>query len=113
MARDPYESLVRFYEFQLGDLPDREALKDALRATLTEQDLQVFFLLPFFGLIVEEKLEKKAARAGIAPDELRRIARRLIPPGPSLWSTGACGSRPGGASAAGSACRVARSRPCA
>ena len=81
MAKDPYESLVGFYEFQLGDLPDREALKDALRATLSEQDLQVFFLLPFFGLIGEEKLEKKAARAGLAPDELRRIARRLIPQG--------------------------------
>ncbi len=80
-ARDQYESLVRFYEFQLGSVPAREELKEALRATISERELQLFFLLPFMGMMPEEKLLRKAARAGISRDEALQLARRLIPEG--------------------------------
>ncbi len=79
--RDLYESLVRYYEFQMGRLPHRNELKAALQATLSEEDLKVFFLLPFLGMISEPKLVKKAARARIHPEDLVRTARGLIPEG--------------------------------
>ena len=80
-AKDRYESLVRFYEFQLGTVPGRDELKRALQATISERELEVFFLLPFMGMMAEEKLVRKARRAGIARDELLQLARRLIPEG--------------------------------
>ena len=39
MARkDPYEALVRNYEFMLGKMPNREQFKEALKLTLSEED---------------------------------------------------------------------------
>ncbi len=79
--RDLHEDLVRFYEFQLGKLPHRDAFKRALQATFAADDLRVFFLLPFFGVTPIEKVEKKAARLGISADELGRTVQRLMPEG--------------------------------
>ncbi|MBC7264042.1 MAG: 4Fe-4S binding protein [Chloroflexi bacterium] len=79
--KDLYEELIRFYEFQLGQLPNRQEFKEALQATLTEEDLRVFFLLPFFGMIPIEKLEQKAAKIGIPRERLHEIVQRLIPEG--------------------------------
>ncbi len=79
--KDLYEDLVRFYEFQLGRLPNRQEFKQALQATLTKEDLRIFFMLPFFGMMPIQKLEQKAAKAGISRDELDRTIKRLIPEG--------------------------------
>ena len=79
--RDRYEDLVRFYEFQLGSLPHRAELKQALADTLSAEDLQAFFLLPFLGMITEEKLRKRAPKAGISAEALCQRARRLVPEG--------------------------------
>jgi len=79
--KDLYEDLIRFYEFQLGRLPNRQEFKQALQATLTKEDLRTFFLLPFFGMVPIEKLEQKAARIGIPQEELHQITKRLIPEG--------------------------------
>jgi electron transport complex protein RnfB len=79
--KDLYEDLIRFYEFQLGQLPNRQEFKQALQATLTKEDLRTFFLLPFFGMIPIEKLEQKAAKIGTPQEELHQTVRRLIPEG--------------------------------
>ncbi len=79
--KDLYASLIGFYEFQLGRLPHRDEFKQALQATLTPKDLQVFFLLPFFGMVAMEKIEPKAAKVGITKEELHEKVMRLIPEG--------------------------------
>lgn len=79
--KDYHEKLIRYYEFQLGKMPNRAAFKQALKSTFSVEDLKVFFLLPFFGMQTEEKFRKKAARIGLEPDELIDSARRLIPAG--------------------------------
>lgn len=79
--KDLYESLIRFYEFQLGRLPNREEFKTALQSTFERQDLRLFFLLPFFGMAPIEKLEKKAEKQGISRDEVHAMVKRLIPEG--------------------------------
>ncbi len=79
--KDRYEDLTRFFEFQFGRMPHRDEFKDALRLNFTDRDLQVFFLLPFLGMMTQDKLEKKAARAGIPAEEVQAITKRLIPDG--------------------------------
>jgi len=79
--KDLYEDLVRFYEFQLGRMPERTDFKRALETSFTKKDLRTFFLLPFFGSIAEGKLEKKAAKAGIPIEELHETLGRLVPQG--------------------------------
>jgi ferredoxin len=79
--KDLYESLMRFYEFQLGQLPNRGEFKAALQSTFDTQDLRLFFLLPFFGMVPIEKLEKKAEKLGISRDEVHAMVKRLIPEG--------------------------------
>ncbi len=79
--KDLYEDLIRFYEFQSGKLPNRQEFKEALRVTFTQEDLRMFFLLPFFGMTSIEKLEQKAAKIGIPKEELHQIVKRLVPQG--------------------------------
>lgn len=79
--KDYHEKLIRYYEFQLGKMPNRAAFKQALKSTFSVEDLKVFFLLPFFGMQTEEKFRKKAARIELEPDKLIDSARRLIPAG--------------------------------
>lgn len=79
--KDLHEELMRFYEFSMGSFPNRDGFLQALRVTFSEDDLRVFFLVPFFGKIVIEKLEKKAAKAGIPADKLRQTVKRLVPGG--------------------------------
>jgi NAD-dependent dihydropyrimidine dehydrogenase PreA subunit/DNA-binding Lrp family transcriptional regulator len=79
--KNQYEDLVRFYEFQLGQMPHRSEFISALQSTFSKRDLQIFFLLPFLGMIPQEKFEKKAARVGIPAEELHTAVKRLAPEG--------------------------------
>ena len=79
--RDMHEELMKFYKFTMGPFPNEEGFKRALQATFTEDDLRVFFLLPFFGRISQHKLEMKAAKTGIPADTLRQTVKRLVPEG--------------------------------
>jgi NAD-dependent dihydropyrimidine dehydrogenase PreA subunit len=79
--KDLYGDLIRFYEFQLGRLPHREEFKNALEVTLSKEDLRIFFLLPFFGMVLMTKTEKKAEKAGIASEVLHETILRMIPEG--------------------------------
>jgi len=79
--KDLHEKLLRYYEFQLGRLPNRDTFKEALLQTLTFEELQVFFLLPFFGMLNEPRLRKKAGRINCTPDEIIERAHQLVPQG--------------------------------
>ena len=80
-TRDLYERLIRFYEFQMGALPHRAELRHALEDTFSRDDLRTFFLLPFFGSLTMESLQKKASRAGVPASVLAESVARLIPEG--------------------------------
>ncbi len=57
--KDLYEALIRYYEFQIGVMPRRAEFKAALESTFPEEDLHIFFQMPYLGFISEEKLKKK------------------------------------------------------
>ncbi len=79
--KDLYEDLIRYYEFQIGSMPRRQAFKEALRDTFPESDLQIFFQLPYLGFISEEKFLKKLAKKGISKADFEEALTRLIPRG--------------------------------
>ncbi len=80
-AKDLYEDLIRYYEFQIGTMPHRQEFKDALQVTFSEDDLKIFFLLPYLGFISEEKFLKKLSKKGISKEGLEEALVRLIPKG--------------------------------
>jgi Fe-S-cluster-containing hydrogenase component 2 len=79
--KDLYEDLIRYYEFQMGSMPRREAFKKSLSGTFPEKDLRIFFLLPYLGFISEEKFLKKLSRKGFSRDAFEESLTRLIPRG--------------------------------
>jgi NAD-dependent dihydropyrimidine dehydrogenase PreA subunit len=79
--KDLYEDLIRYYEFQIGTMPRRQAFKEALRETFPESDLKIFFLLPYLGFISEERFLKKLAKKGVSQSSFDEALTRLIPRG--------------------------------
>lgn len=79
--KDLYKKLIKFYEFQLGEMPFRDEFYQALKATFSPQDLQIFFLLPFMGNTTPEKLQGKAAKTGIESATLEKTLRAFVPQG--------------------------------
>lgn len=79
--KDLHEDLIRFYEFQLGKLPNRQEFKEAIQSAISREDLRIFFLLPFLGMVNREKFESKALKAGISPETLHAAVKRLSPEG--------------------------------
>jgi hypothetical protein len=55
MSKDLYEKLCSYYEFMLGPLPWRDEFKRALRDTVSEDELVVFFGIPFSGSLPIER----------------------------------------------------------
>jgi Fe-S-cluster-containing hydrogenase component 2 len=80
-TKDLYENLVRYYEFQIGNLPRREEFLTALRDTFSEEDLRIFFQLPYLGFIREEKLQKKLSKIDVSQKSFDEALSRLIPKG--------------------------------
>ena len=60
-SKDPYEKLIRFYEFVTSPLPVREEFKAVLRDMVSPETLSIFFQIPFAGNIPYTKLRKKTA----------------------------------------------------
>lgn len=75
--KDLYEEMCKYYSFQTGPIPAKERLKEGLRQTVTPEELQVFFLMPFAGSMPFEKIARKAARLGLTPEETRTRLDRL------------------------------------
>jgi len=74
---DNYEKLCKFYELA-GRIKHRDEFKEALRMTVSPEDLEVFFLLPLMGNICFTKLQKKSK---MPLDELRARLKRLASEG--------------------------------
>ncbi len=79
--KDLYENLIRYYEFQIGEMPRRDRFKQALIETFSEDDLRIFFTLPYLGFISEEKLKRKLTRKNLSSSEFDSAMSRLIPKG--------------------------------
>ncbi len=79
--KDLYEALINYYEFQIGSMPHRAAFKDALQRSFSEDDLRIFFLLPYLGFISERKFINKLAKFGISSARLDSSLELLIPKG--------------------------------
>ena len=79
--KDFFEDLIRYYEFQIGRMPRREEFKSALEETFTEDDLRIFFQLPYLGFISEGKFKKKLEKIGLADREFDQAMSRMIPKG--------------------------------
>jgi Pyruvate/2-oxoacid:ferredoxin oxidoreductase delta subunit len=74
MSKDLYEKLCSYYEFMLGPLPWRDEFKRALRDTVSEDELAVFFGIPFSGRATHTELAKKAK---LPASRLQAILNRL------------------------------------
>ena len=74
---DNYEKLCKFYELA-GRIKHRDEFKEALRMTVSLEDLEVFFMLPLMGNICFTKLQKKSK---MPADELRARLKRLASEG--------------------------------
>jgi Pyruvate/2-oxoacid:ferredoxin oxidoreductase delta subunit len=77
-GQDLYQDLCKSYEFMLGPLPQVEEFKQALQETVTEEELRVYFLLPFAGTATLDKLQKKA---GMPRAQLKATLDRLASEG--------------------------------
>lgn len=75
--KDLYEELLKYYEFLTEATRNREAFKDALRQTVTPEEVEVFFLLPFIGGISFDKLESLADKKSINTEQLQPALDRL------------------------------------
>jgi NAD-dependent dihydropyrimidine dehydrogenase PreA subunit len=77
MSRDYIQDYIKYFSVQTGGAPRQEKLGWAIRETLSEEDLKLFFLLPFTGSISPEKLKRKALRAGFTPETFDDCLKRL------------------------------------
>ena len=79
--KDLYEDLIRYYEFQIGQMPRRKRFKKALEDTFSKEDLRIFFQLPYLGFISESKFRNKVYKNGISKEDFSNALTRLIPKG--------------------------------
>lgn len=77
MARDYIQDYIKYFSVQTGGAPRQEKLDWAIRQTLSEADLKLFFILPAFGAITPEKLERKAIKAGFSVEEFKESLNHL------------------------------------
>jgi Pyruvate/2-oxoacid:ferredoxin oxidoreductase delta subunit len=69
MAKTTYlEKYIDYFSVQTGGAPKRDKLEWAIRKTVTEDDLALFFLLPAFGSLTKEQFRKKALRKGFSEE---------------------------------------------
>jgi Na+-translocating ferredoxin:NAD+ oxidoreductase subunit B len=67
---DLHEDLCKYYELGSGTLPNRDAFIDLLRQTVTREELEIFFMMPFLGTITLDKLESRSAKKGVSREQL-------------------------------------------
>lgn len=78
---DLYEALIRYYKFQIGKMPRRQKFKSALQTVFSNEDLCIFFQLPYLGFISHQKFLKKLLKIGITKSQMDDAMTRLIPKG--------------------------------
>jgi hypothetical protein len=77
MVKDFIQDYIKYFSVQTGGAPRQEKLGWAIRQTLSEKDLQLFFLLPAFGSILPDKLERKALKSGYTEGQFTDSLKRL------------------------------------
>jgi len=77
MAKDYIKAYIKYFSVQTGGAPRQEKLSWAIQETLREEDLQLFFLLPFSGSTNYDKLNKKALRKGFSQEAFDKSLQRL------------------------------------
>jgi ferredoxin len=77
MAKDFIQDYIKYFSIQTGGAPRQEKLGWAIRQTLTEKDLKLFFLLPAFGSLTPDKLKSKALKSGYTDEEYSDSLKRL------------------------------------
>jgi len=82
---DPYEEMLKYYEFLIGGTLNHEAFKGALRETVTPEEVEVFLLLPSIGNITFNKLESLADKKGITKEQLQQMLEKLAREG-FIWA---------------------------
>ena len=72
-----YEKLSHDSEILFGEVPNRDRVVWALSQTIPENDLKIYFLLPFGSQMRLEKLKAKASRLGFSALSLEESLERL------------------------------------
>ena len=78
---DLHENLCKYYEFMSGKIPNREAFIESLKQTVTSEELEIFFMIPFTGTITHNSLESHAAKKGVTPEQLHKALDRMVKEG--------------------------------
>lgn len=79
--RDGYDRLIRYYGRSFGTIPNCEEFDAGVREALSEADLRILMLIrPWRGITIE-RLERRAARAGVSRETLHATIERLLPQG--------------------------------
>ncbi len=86
--KDLYEDLLKYYRFMIGKIPEEELFLEAVKDTVSPEELRVFFLMPFMGSIPEQKLLPRARRAGISLEDFNKRADGLVEQGMIMRYTG-------------------------
>ncbi len=89
--KDLYQELLKYYRFMVGKIPKEDIFLAAVQQTVTPEDLRIFFMLPFTGYILEDRLLQKVERANIALDEFQRRTAHMVNQGVILRYTKAEG----------------------
>jgi len=88
MGKDYIQEYIKYFSVQTGGAPAQDKLEWAIRETLSEADLKLFFLLPYTGSITPQRLNKKATRAGFSQNTFNDSLNRLHQEGFLISYTG-------------------------
>ena len=86
--KDLYEDLLKYYRFMIGEIPEEELFRKAVKEAVTPEELRIFFFLPFTGGISEQKLLPGVERAGISREQFDKWTARLVEQGMIMRYTG-------------------------
>ena len=71
-TRNYIRDYIKYFSTQTGGAPRQEKLEWAIRETLTETDLRLFFMLPFQGADGAGRAEEEGAQGRACGGGLRR-----------------------------------------
>ena len=73
-----YEKLIKKTAMMLGSVPGEERAMWAVEQCLPENDLRIYFLIPFGKTIPLEKLRRRARRIGFSDAQLDETLERMF-----------------------------------
>lgn len=86
--KDLYLELIKYYRYVVGGpIPNEEDFLKALKMTVTQDELRLFFLLPLHESMLETELADKAEKIGIDKALFDEYSNRLVKEGVVLRYT--------------------------